>query len=62
MTCLQIADRLKFFQLDPAEIALARDAWSLIEPALPAILEGFYRHVGRVPALAAIVGGGGSHT
>lgn len=61
MSCLQIADRLKFFQLDPAEITLARDAWRLIEPALPGILEGFYRHVGRVPALAAIVGGRQSH-
>ncbi|NBN77135.1 chemotaxis protein [Microvirga tunisiensis] len=61
MPSMQIADRLGFFQLSAEELRVAREAWQLIEPALPGMLESFYAHVARVPSLAAIIGGRQAH-
>jgi len=48
--------RLKVLGLDQASQEHLRDAWKIVEAALPAILDSFYRHIGAVPKLAAIIG------
>ena len=52
-----LANRLHFMRTNDETTKILRDTWRLIEPALPGILEGFYRHVLTVPALAALIGG-----
>ncbi|GHD61584.1 hypothetical protein GCM10017083_49120 [Thalassobaculum fulvum] len=51
-----LATRLRFMRADDETTAVLRETWQLIEPELPRILEGFYRHVLAVPALARLVG------
>ncbi len=48
--------RLKFMQIDEEAIRHLRDFWRIVEPELPAILDGFYRHVLATPALARLIG------
>ncbi|MEQ8817605.1 MAG: globin-coupled sensor protein [Thalassobaculum sp.] len=52
-----LANRLHFMRTNDETTKILRDTWGLIEPALPGILERFYRHVLTVPALAALIGG-----
>ena len=51
-----IQSRIEFMRLDAAACKALLEAWALVEPKLPEILEGFYAHVAAVPALAALVG------
>jgi len=48
--------RIAFMRIEPRTGELLRALWPHIEPKLPAILEGFYSHVGSVPALTKLVG------
>jgi len=47
---------LRFMGIGPETGPLLSAFWRLAEPALPDILEGFYRHVTAVPALAKMLG------
>jgi methyl-accepting chemotaxis protein len=48
--------RLDFMRIDEAMMAELRVFWPILEPELPRILDGFYRHVTRNPTLAAMIG------
>ncbi|WP_210243889.1 globin-coupled sensor protein [Bradyrhizobium guangdongense] len=47
---------MRFMRIDEKTGRVLREFWGAVEPALPAILEGFYAHVATEPALAALVG------
>ena len=51
-----IAARINFLQISEETGGLLRDFWRVLGPSLPAILDGFYEHVTKVPALAGLVG------
>jgi uncharacterized protein YoxC len=51
-----LTTRTRFIGLDPAASALLTSFWPVIEPELPAILDGFYRHVTSFPQLQKLVG------
>lgn len=51
-----LATRTRFIGLDPNAGALLTAFWSAVEPELPAILDGFYRHVTAFPHLTQMVG------
>src|SRR5579883_1848362 len=53
------ATRLDFLQIDDETRALLRGFLPALERALPAILDGFYRHVARYPELARLFGSDG---
>jgi methyl-accepting chemotaxis protein len=48
--------RLKFMRIDERASAVLRDIWKDIEPKLPEILDGFYRHVTSIPKLGQLIG------
>ena len=48
--------RMRFMRIDAATGELLREFWKVVQPALPEILEGFYRHVSREPQLARLIG------
>lgn len=48
--------RLRFMRIDAETGELLREFWKIAKPALPEILEGFYRHVTGVPELAKLIG------
>ena len=48
--------RLAFMQIDNATKATLREAWQYIEPELPRILAGFYKHVMQTHVLARMIG------
>jgi methyl-accepting chemotaxis protein len=48
--------RLAFMQVNDETRGIVRDFWKFVEPALPALLEGFYQHVTAIPHLAKLVG------
>jgi methyl-accepting chemotaxis protein len=48
--------RLQFMRITPEMGELLREFWKVVEPQLPVILEGFYRHVGSQPHLAKLLG------
>ena len=48
--------RLHFMQIDEETGALLRGFWKILEPALPSVLDGFYRHVTAEPHLARLIG------
>jgi methyl-accepting chemotaxis protein len=48
--------RLRFMRIDGETGALLREFWKIVEPALPTILDGFYRHVTSEPRLARLLG------
>lgn len=50
------ATRLAFMQIDDDSKKLLKDFWNSVEPALPSLLEGFYRHVTSVPELGKLLG------
>ncbi|MDP3545452.1 MAG: protoglobin domain-containing protein, partial [Phreatobacter sp.] len=43
-------------RIDEETGQLLRELWAIVEPKLPTILDGFYRHVTSEPKLAALVG------
>ncbi|MBY0363473.1 MAG: globin-coupled sensor protein [Phreatobacter sp.] len=48
--------RMRFMQITEDKSALLREFWTVVEPNLPQILEGFYRHVTSEANLAAMMG------
>ena len=48
--------RMRFMRIDTTTGELLREFWKVVEPALPEVLEGFYRHVTREPQLARMIG------
>ncbi|MDA9430206.1 globin-coupled sensor protein [Bradyrhizobium sp. CCBAU 51627] len=52
----QRQDRLRFMGISPRTGELLREFWTIAEPAVPRILDGFYRHVTSEPQLAALIG------
>ncbi len=50
------ATRMRFMRISEETGVLLREFWKVVEPKLPQILEGFYRHVTGEPQLAALVG------
>ena len=48
--------RTRFMGISPATSQLLAEFWKQVEPALPPILEEFYRHVTSVPPLAKMLG------
>jgi len=50
------AARLAFMQINDVTSQVLREVWTHVEPKLPALLEGFYRHVMAVPQLAKQLG------
>jgi len=55
-TGLERETRLRFMRISRESSALLREFWAEVQPALPTILEGFYRHVTSEPNLARMVG------
>lgn len=51
-----IANRLKFAQIDMATSEALREVWTAVEPSLPGILQRFYEHVRSEPTLDRLVG------
>jgi methyl-accepting chemotaxis protein len=51
-----LKERLKFLGLDDETREELRSAWTIVEPALPKVLERFYAHLRQVPRLAELVG------
>ncbi len=51
------AGRLSFMNIGPETAAALAGLWESLRPDLDSILDGFYRHAGTVPALAAKLGG-----
>jgi methyl-accepting chemotaxis protein len=49
--------RMRFMRIDDRTGELLREFWNIVEPALPDVLDGFYRHVTREPQLARLIGG-----
>ena len=49
--------RLKFLHIDQETRQTLAAFWKIVQPRMPQILDGFYNHVGTVPALAKLVGG-----
>jgi methyl-accepting chemotaxis protein len=47
---------LAFLRIDADTRRRLEEFWRVAQPRLPEILDGFYRHVGSIPALAAMVG------
>jgi len=47
---------MRFMRIDAATGELLREFWTVVEPQLPDILEGFYLHVTAEPQLAAMIG------
>jgi len=51
-----MALHLDFFEIGPGTPEKLQSCWRQLEPALPGILDEFYGHLGRVPALRTLVG------
>ncbi|MGA2292511.1 protoglobin domain-containing protein, partial [Bradyrhizobium sp.] len=52
--------RMRFMRIDARTGELLREFWKVAEPALPKLLDGFYQHISREPALARMIGGDAS--
>ncbi|RMD64804.1 MAG: globin-coupled sensor protein, partial [Alphaproteobacteria bacterium] len=52
--------RLAFLKIDSATQELLPEAWQLIEPELPHILDDFYQHIMTIPHLRDMIGGEGN--
>jgi len=48
--------RLKFMRISADTGRILREFWNVLEPQLPVILEGFYKHVTSEPKLARLIG------
>ena len=55
-TGLDRETRLRFMRISQETSALLREFWAEVQPTLPTILEGFYRHVTSEPNLARMIG------
>lgn len=51
--------RMRFLRIDTATGELLREFWTVVEPALPSVIEGFYHHLAKEPQLAHMVGSNG---
>jgi methyl-accepting chemotaxis protein len=51
-----LVTRTRFMRISPATTAVLEAFWKVVEPKLPAILEGFYQHVASEPHLREMVG------
>ncbi len=49
-------ERLRFLNIDSETSRLLAAFWAVAEPALPTLLEDFYRHVTAIPELARMLG------
>jgi len=47
---------MRFMRIDGRTGELLREFWKVVEPGLPVVLDGFYRHLSREPQLARMVG------
>ena len=47
---------MRFMRIDARTGELLREFWKVVEPALPEVLEGFYRHITKEPQLARMIG------
>ncbi|WP_312015491.1 globin-coupled sensor protein [Bradyrhizobium manausense] len=48
--------RMQFMGITPRTGELLREFWTIAEPTVPKILDGFYRHVTSEPKLASMIG------
>ncbi len=48
--------RMRFMSINEETGALLREFWKVVEPALPTVLDAFYRHAAAEPNLARMVG------
>jgi methyl-accepting chemotaxis protein len=48
--------RMRFMRIDAKTSEHLREFWKVVEPRLPEVLEGFYRHVTAEPELARMLG------
>jgi len=48
--------RLRFMRINEETSTLLREFWKVVEPALPTILDAFYRHATAEPDLARMIG------
>ncbi len=48
--------RMRFMRIDARTGELLREFWKVVEPALPEVIEGFYRHITSEPQLARMIG------
>lgn len=55
---LSEAERLRFLDIDERTKALLREAWPIVQPILPGLLDAFYSKILAEPALVRILGGG----
>lgn len=53
---LDRAARMRLMGIDETTSALLQDFWRVVEPRMPVILDAFYAHLRREPALAALLG------
>jgi ABC-type transporter Mla subunit MlaD len=51
-----LTTRMRFMRITPASTEVLRAFWQIVEPKLPAILDGFYQHVTSEPQLRKLVG------
>jgi methyl-accepting chemotaxis protein len=51
-----LASRTRFMRITPASMAVLRNFWKIVEPALPGIFDGFYSHAASEPKLKAMLG------
>jgi uncharacterized protein YoxC len=56
-TADDIGARLKFFVIRPEERRLLPEIWKIVQPALPEIIDGFYKHASTVSHLDAMISG-----
>ena len=49
--------RVRFMRISADDDKLLREFWQIVEPKLPAILDGFYQHVAAEPRLQALLEG-----
>jgi methyl-accepting chemotaxis protein len=52
-----LSKRVRFMRIGADDTRLLNDFWQVVEPKLPAILDGFYQHVASEPGLQALVEG-----
>jgi diguanylate cyclase (GGDEF)-like protein/PAS domain S-box-containing protein len=51
----EIRQRLQFLEVTPDDIQLLRQIHPLLQPKLPAVIAGFYRHLQTIPVLRALL-------
>jgi methyl-accepting chemotaxis protein len=51
-----LSTRMRFMSISTDDIKLLSEFWHVVEPKLPAILDGFYEHVTSIPRLQGMAG------